>query len=72
MITLEKYKDYFRLDDGEFTKNAPPCINCTEEKFRQCLSNDNGCNEFNTKAKNLGWQSDIEGFDIPYNEKGKC
>lgn len=72
MITLEKYKNYFRLDDGAFVKNAPPCIECTEEKFKQCLSNDFGCQKFEIVAKNRGWQSDIEGFDIPYTEKGKC
>lgn len=63
MITLKKYKSYFRLDDGGFSNNAPPCIKCTEEKFRECLKRDDGCKDFNKKAQERGWQSDIKGFD---------
>lgn len=72
MITLEKYKTYFRLDDGVFVKNVPPCVYCTELNFNECLKTNEGCEDFNIIAKRRGWQSDIEGFDIPYSEKGKC
>jgi hypothetical protein len=64
MITLKKYKSYFRLDDGGFSKNAPVCVRCNEEKFKECLSNNIGCDEYNKQAQERGWQNDIKGFDF--------
>jgi len=63
MITLEKYKSYFINDDGEFMKYSPSCIHCTEEKFKECLKKDKGCDEFNKMAIERGWQKPIKGFD---------
>jgi len=64
MITLEKYKKYFRNDDGSFMKYSPPCVHCTEEKFKKCLETDIGCDEFNKLADERGWNKDIKGFDF--------
>ncbi|TAL62073.1 MAG: hypothetical protein EPN88_13730 [Bacteroidetes bacterium] len=63
MITLNKYREYFIMDDGAIAKNAPLCFHCTQEKFEVCMKNNMGCEEFNKMAKERGWQDDMEGFD---------
>jgi hypothetical protein len=63
MITLKKYKSYFINDDGGYMKYSPPCMKCTEEKFRECLKKDKGCDAFHKLATERGWDKDIKGFD---------
>lgn len=60
-LTWEVYKSCFRNEDGSYVKNAPPCINCTEDKFIECLGRQDGCGLFKQIAKERGWiEEDIE------------